>query len=183
MSDQNTGTKGNINKTKQIAMIAIFSALYFVLSAVLKIPVGGHMTLDLGYISLMVATVCLGAVPAMLVGIIGAFLESALMSMRGVSPGWMLMNAIIGYFCGLILMKASEGERRPFLIKAFIAVPISALVGMAVKTLVDCVLYSLPLAAKIPVAIIGWIADTAVMLALGLPLSIILKKQIKTFIK
>ena len=172
---QNTKT----NKTKQIAMISIFSALYFVLSAVLKIPIGGHMTLDLGYIALMVASVCLGAVPAMLVGIIGAFLESALMSMRGVSPGWMLMNAIIGYFCGLILMKASEGERKPFLIKAFIVVPASTLVGMTVKTLVDCVLYSLPLAAKIPVAFIGWIADTAVMLALGLPLSITLKKQIR----
>ena len=115
MSDQNTDTKGNINKTKQIAMIAIFSALYFVLSAVLKIPVGGHMTLDLGYISLMVATVCLGAVPAMLVGVIGAFLESALMSMRGVSPGWMLMNAIIGYFCGLILMRPVKASAGPSL--------------------------------------------------------------------
>ena len=170
--------KQGMNRTKQMALTAIFSALYFVLSAVLKIPVGGHMTLDLGYIALMVAAVCLGPVPAMLVGVMGAFLESALMSMRGVSPGWMLMNAIIGYFSGLVLFKASEGERKPFLIKAFIVVPVSALVGMAVKTLVDCLLYSLPLAAKIPVAIIGWFADTAVMLALGLPLSITLKKHI-----
>ena len=179
MSRETDTQNRKTNKTKQIAMISIFSALYFVLSAVLKIPIGGHMTLDLGYIALMVASVCLGAVPAMLVGIIGAFLESALMSMRGVSPGWILMNAIIGYFCGLVLMKASEGERKPFLIKAFIVVPASALVGMTVKTLVDCVLYNLPLAAKIPVAFIGWIADTAVMLALGLPLSITLKKQIR----
>ena len=168
-----------MDKTKKLALTAIFSALYFVLSAVLKIPVGGHMTLDLGYIALMVASVYLGAVPAMMVGAIGAFFESALLSMRGVSPGWILMNAIIGFCCGSVLPKASEGKRRKFLLLAFLTVPSSALVGMALKTLIDCALYDLPLAAKIPVAFIGWLADCGVMLLLGLPLSITLKKQLK----
>lgn len=167
------------DKTKKLALTAVFSALYFVLSAVLKIPVGGHMTLDFGYIALMVASVCLGAVPAMCVGAIGAFLESALMSMRGVSPGWILMNAIIGFSCGKALPGAFDESRKKFLILAFTVVPISALVGMALKTLIDCALYSLPLAAKIPVAVIGWVADSAVMLALGLPLSMTLKKHVK----
>ena len=169
----------HMDKTKKLALTAIFSALYFVLSAVLKIPVGGHMTLDLGYIALMVASVCLGAVPAMLVGGIGAFFESALLSMRGVSPGWILMNAIIGLVCGSILPKAYEGKRRTFIFLACGIVLASAFVGMTVKTLIDCLLYDLPLAAKIPVAFIGWIADSAVMLVLGLPLSITLKKQVK----
>ena len=53
------------------------------------------------------------------------------------------------------------------------------LLGAAAKMLIDCALYDLPLAAKIPVAVIGWIADSAVMLVIGLPLSMTLKKQIK----
>lgn len=167
-----------MNKTKKLALSAVFSALYFVLSATLKIPVGGHMTLDLGYIALMVACVYLGAIPAMCVGGIGAFFESALLSARGVSPGWVLMNMIIGFTCGSVLPKAYEGKRRKFIITAVIAVLVSAFVGMTLKTLIDCALYDLPLAAKIPVAFIGWAADSAVMLVLGLPLSITLKKQI-----
>ena len=170
---------GNSRQTKKMALTAVFSALYFVLSAVLKIPVGGHMTLDLGYVALMVACVHLGAVPAMLTGSIGAFLESALLSMRGVSPGWILMNAVIGLSCGAVLPRALDGKRKRFIVLAVVSVTLSALVGMALKTLIDCLLYDLPLAAKIPAAFAGWLADCGVMLLLGLPLSITLKKQIR----
>lgn len=168
-----------MKNTKQIATIAMFTALYFVLSALLKIPVVGNITLDLGYIALAVGAVYLGAVPAMLIGSIGAFLESMLMSQRGVSPGWMLMNAIVGYFCGLILHKAAEGERKQFWIKAVLTVVLSMLVGVAVKTLIDCALYGVALAAKLPSSATAWIMDSLVMLAVGLPLSLALKSRLK----
>ena len=58
-----------MKNTKQIATIAVFTALYFVLSALLKIPVVGNITLDLGYIALAVGAVYLGAVPAMVIGL------------------------------------------------------------------------------------------------------------------
>ena len=165
-----------MEKTKQIAVTAIFTAMYFILSALLKIPVAGHITLDLGYIALTVSAVFLGPISTVCVGALGVILESALMSQRGVSPGWIVMNIIVGYFCGLVLHKnANEGNKK-LIISAVIVVPASMLVGVAAKTLIDCVLYSLPLAAKIPTGIAAWILDSIVMLAFGLPLSIALKK-------
>lgn len=168
-----------MKKTKQIAIIGVLTAMYFVLSALLKIPVGGHITLDLGYIALTIGAVFLGAVPAAFIGGMGALLESAMMSARGISPGWILMNVIAGYCCGLVLPKASKKSKKEFVIAACIVVLGSLLVGAAVKTLIDCKLYTLPLAAKIPTGIIAWLCDSFVMLAMGLPLSMALKKQVK----
>lgn len=168
-----------MNKTKKIASVAMLSALYFVLSAILKIYVVGNITLDLGYIALAVGAVYFGAVPGMLIGGFGAFLESALMSQRGVSPGWILMNLIVGYCCGLILHKAVEGSRKQFWIKAVITVILSMLVGVAVKTAIDCLLYDIALLAKIPSSLTAWILDSAVMLVIGIPLALILKKRLK----
>lgn len=168
-----------MKSTKQVALIAMFTALYFVLSAVLKIPVGGHITLDLGYIALTVGAVYMGAVPAMLIGSFGALIESALMSQRGASPGWMLMNAIVGFLCGLVLHKTADGEKKKLIISACIVVPASMLLGVTVKTLVDCALYDIPIIAKLPTAAAALIADSAVMLLFGLPLSMALKKRIK----
>ena len=168
-----------MKKTNRVAVTAIFIAMYFVLSALLKIPVGGHITLDMGYIALTVAAVYLGAVPAMLVGGIGVFLESAVMSQRGVSPGWILMNLIVGFFCGWVLHKAIDGEKKKFWISACTVIPLSMLAGVTVKTLIDCAIYDLPLAAKIPTGLIALAADSAVMLAIGIPLSLAMKNRIK----
>ena len=168
-----------MKKTKQVAVIAVFIAMYFVLSALLKIPVGGHITLDLGYIALTVSAVFLGGVPASVTGAAGAFLESALMSQRGVSPGWVLMNAIVGFLCGTVLKKAAGEGGKKLIVSACIVVPLSMLLGVTVKTLVDCLLYDLPLLAKIPSGAAALIADSAVMLLFGLPLSMALKKRIK----
>lgn len=168
-----------MNKTKQIAITAMFIALYFVLSALLKIPIVGNITLDLGYISLTVGAFYLGAVPAMLIGSIGAFLESAMLSQRGVSLGWMLMNAIVGYFCGLVLHRYADVGRRKLLTAACIVVPLSMLLGVAVKTFIDCLLYDVALLAKIPSSLSAWITDSAVMLVIGLPLSMALRKRFR----
>ncbi len=145
----------------------------------LKIPIAGHITLDLGYIALTVSAVFLGGLPAMTVGTLGAFLESALLSQKGVSLGWCLMNAIVGYACGTVLQRTSELGRRKFLISACLVIPLSMLVGVVVKTFVDCVLYDIAPIAKIPSSTAAWIADSAVMLAIGIPLSMALKKRLK----
>lgn len=164
--------------TKRTATIAVFTALYFVLSMFLKIPVVGNITLDLGYIALSVGAVYLGAVPGMLIGSLGAFLESALLSQRGVSPGWILMNAIVGFFCGLVLHRAADEERKKFWLKAILVVMLSMLVGVLVKTFIDSALYNTAIIAKIPSSATAWILDSLVMLVLGLPLSLELKKRL-----
>lgn len=169
-----------MKKTNKIATTAVFAALYFVLSAVLKIPVGGHITLDLGYISLTVGAVYLGAIPAMFIGSIGALLESALMSQRGVSLGWILMNAIVGYSCGAVLHKRINCNKKQLMAAACIVVPLSMLLGVTVKTFIDCAIYDLPLLAKIPTSAVALVADSAVMLIFGMPLSIALKNRLKS---
>ena len=168
-----------MKKTRQITVTAVLTALYFILSALLKIPVVGNITLDLGYIVLAVSAVCLGAVPAAFVGSLGVLLESALMSRRGISLGWILMNAIVGYTCGLVLHKAADGDRKTFWLKAVVSVTVSMLAGVVVKTFIDCALYGIALAVKIPSSVTAWILDSLVMLAAGMPLSLTLKKRIK----
>ena len=166
-------------RLKQIAMIAMLIALYFVLSAMLKIPIAGHITLDLGYIALMVSAVYLGAVPAMIVGGFGAFLESTLMSQRGISLGWIVMNVIAGGIIGWVLYKVADENRKKLIISAVIVVPIAMLLGATAKMFIDCAVYDLPLALKIPTTAVAWISDSIVMLAAGLPLSIALKRRLK----
>lgn len=168
-----------MKNTKKIALIAMLIALYFVLSAMLKIPIAGHITLDLGYIALMVAAVILGAAPAMAVGGVGAFLESALMTQRGVSLGWIAMNVIAGGLVGRVLYKIPAQERKRLLISALIVVPVAMLLGATVKMFLDCAIYDLPLLLKIPTTAAAWLSDSAVMLAIGLPLSMALKRRLK----
>lgn len=165
-----------MKKTKRIAITAILTAMYFILSAMIKIPVAGHIALDLGYIALTVSAVYLGAVSTMCVGAIGVVLESALMSQKGVSLGWIAMNIIAGYLCGYFMHRAADKGTKTLVITSCIVVPASMLLGVAAKTLIDCLLYQLSLAAKIPTGIAAWALDSAVMLAIGLPLSIALKK-------
>ena len=168
-----------MNSTKRIALIGVFTALYFVLSAMLKIPIAGHITLDLGYIALTVSAVFLGGLPAMTVGILGAFLESAVLSQKGVSLGWCLMNAVVGYACGAVLYRTSELGRKKFLVSAALVIPLSMLIGVVAKTFVDCALYDVALIAKIPSSTAAWITDSAVMLVIGIPLSMALKNRLK----
>lgn len=172
---------GNVKtkKVKQIAMIAMMIAVYFVLSAMLKIPIAGHITLDLGYIALMVGAVYFGPVPAMIIGGMGAFLESALMSQRGVSPGWIVMNVIAGGLTGWVLYRIPVNAKKRLAVSAVLVVLFSVLIGAAAKMFIDCAMYDLPVILKIPTTITAWLCDSAVMLAIGLPLSVALKKRLK----
>ena len=170
------------NMTKRLTYTAILTALYVVLSALLRIQVIGHIAVDLGYIVLMVGAVCLGPIPAMMIGALGAGLESMIMAQRGLSIGWVLMNAIIGYICGRILSRATNKDQKHFIFLAILVVLGSVLLGITVKTLVDCAIYNLPFIAKIPTSLTAWLLDSFVMLAIGLPLSLNLKKKFKSIL-
>lgn len=168
----------NVKRVRTVAVIAMMIALYFVLSAMLKIPIAGHITLDLGYIALMVGAVYFGAVPAMIIGGMGAFLESALMSQRGVSPGWIVMNVIAGGLIGWVLHRIDGKERKKLILSAVIVVPAAVFLGAVAKMFIDCAMYDLPVALKIPTTAVAWISDSVVMLAFGLPLSMALKRRL-----
>ena len=166
-------------KTKRLTAIAILTALYFVLSALLKIPVGGHITLDLGYIALTVGAAFLGAVPGMFIGAVGALLESMILSQRGISVGWIIMNAIVGFSCGKVMHRTLDDDRKKFILSSVIVVLVSMLPGCAVKMFLDCIIYNLPVVLKIPTTLIAYAADSAVMLLFGVPLCLSLRGRLK----
>ena len=171
-----------MKNTKKLATTGVLTALYFVLSALLKIPVAGNIKLDLGYIALAVGAVYLGTVPAAVIGGGGVLIESLLMSQRGISLGWILMNVIVGLVCGRVLHKAVGEPSARFWLKAIPAVVLSMLAGVTVKTVIDCIAYGLMPEAKIPTALAAWILDSVVMLALGIPISLGLKKRLRSLI-
>ena len=71
-------------KTKKMATLAILTALYVVLSAMMKIPFIGNISLDLGYIAFVIALM-LFDYKGIIVGVIGCTLESILFSAYGFS--------------------------------------------------------------------------------------------------
>ena len=171
-----------MKKTNRIAYTAILTALYFVLSALLRIPVTEHLVLDLGYIALTVGAFYLGGVPAAVIGAVGALLESALMGQRGISLGWICMNAIVGYFCGMVFAKIRNAGKKEFWWKACLTIVLSMLLGVALKTVLDCLIYGLPFLLKIPTGLVAWFTDSLVMILFGLPLSLSLKKTVSRLV-
>lgn len=171
-----------MKKTKRIAYTALLTALYFVLSALLRIPVTDHLVLDLGYIALTVGAFYLGGVSGAVIGAVGALLESMLMGQRGVSIGWITMNAIVGYCCGTVFAKIRNADKKEFWWKACLVIVLSMLLGVTAKTALDCVIYKLPLALKIPSGLVAWATDSLVMILFGLPLSLTLKKTVSKLI-
>ena len=169
----------NTKKTKKVVMTGVLTALYFVLSTLLKIPVAGNIKLDLGYIALAVGAVYLGAVPAAVIGAAGVLIESMLMSQRGIAFGWIVMNAIVGFSCGCVLYKEADAPSGRFWLKAAAVVVLSMLAGVTVKTVIDCVLYSLRPELKIPTALAAWALDSFVMLFPGIPIALALKRRLR----
>lgn len=148
---------------RSICVTGLGVALYVALSFVAKIPLIGHISLDLGYIALAIYAYYFGPVIAAIVGGCGCVLVSLLAS--GWFPfGWLLGNIAIGIICG---KEYSRGDLLSRLIVTILAV----LFGVAiVKTVVECLLFSIPLMAKLPKNAIAAAVD-AIAMVLGLLLA------------
>lgn len=145
------------NTTKKIALLGILTALYVVLSFTMKIPLIAHIQTDLGYIAFGVATVALG-VPGFIVGALGCLVVSLLTS-GWVPIGWILGQAAIGIICGIAYKKCK------YMWLNILITIIAVFVGVGgIKTLVECYLYTIPLAVKLPKNLIASVADTIPMI-------------------
>ena len=150
-------------KTKEIAGIAILTALYCVLSAMMKIPFIGAISLDLGYVALTVACALFGPWAAV-VGAVGCGLESIIFSPYGFSISWFVANLIIGLGCGITFKKTQNVWIRIAAIIGFVAIGM-----LGAKTGIECYLYHIPFAVKIIKNLVAFGVDSAVMIAgLGL---------------
>ena len=153
------------DKIRKICVTALGIALYVAVSMILKIPVVGHISLDLGYIVLAVFCYLYGGVQGAIVGAAGCTLVSLLAS--GWFPiGWLLGNAFIGWFCGTPL-----SDFRNINWKSMAWCAASVFIGVfVIKTTVECLLYNIPLIVKMPKNAIAAAMD-AVVFCVGLTLA------------
>ena len=136
-----------MSKLNKMCYAAIGAALYFVASCSLKVPLFGHITVDCGYLVLMVMCVLaveVGIIPAIVCGALGCALESMLMSPLGFSIGWFVMNIIVA---------------------AGVAWTCKA------KTGIECALYSIPIAVKMPKSLVAFAIDSLAMW-IGYPIGV-----------
>ena len=146
-----------MSKTKHITYFGIAIALYVVLGMMVKIPLIGHIGTDLGYVVFGFCCYTFGWT-ALIIGVIGCIIESMLIS-GWIPIGWMLGQALIGAVCGLVYRR-NYNKIVDILVTVF-----SVFVGIVViKTAVECTLYSIPVAVKMPKSITAFVADTVPML-------------------
>ena len=146
-------------KTKTIALTALGIALYIVMSLTLKIPLVGHISVDLGYIALAVYCYHFGYIIGAIVGSCGCALMSTLV--YGMfPPGWFVGNIIIGTICGLFYYR--NGRKR--LLKNILITVVTVFVGVALtKTIMECMIFDIPFAVKFPKNCVAFVCDAVAM--------------------
>lgn len=145
-------------KTKKIVTLSILTALYVALSAMMKIPFIGNISLDLGYIAFVVALMLFGY-EGIIVGVLGCALESILFSAYGFSISWAVGNLIVG----LIFAWGFKNTSHKSLICMLFAV-FACFCGIGiVKTYIESYLYAIPLAIKFPKNLVATAVDTLTM--------------------
>lgn len=143
---------------RKISGIAILTSLYVVLSAMMKIPFIGAISLDLGYIALTVGCAMFGMWGAF-IGAVGCGIESILFSPYGFSIGWFVANLIIGLGCGFVFKHTEKTWKRIIAIIFFVALGI-----LVAKTGIECFLYNIPFEVKIIKSIVAFTIDTITMI-------------------
>ena len=148
-----------MNKSiKKISGIAILTSLYVVLSAMMRVPFIGAISLDLGYIALTIGCSVFGIWGAV-IGAIGCGIESILFSPYGFSIGWFVANLIIGLGCGYVFNKTKTIWIRIIAIIVFVAIGV-----LIAKTGIECALYGIPLEIKIVKSTVAFIVDSITMI-------------------
>ena len=154
--------KERMNTTRKVAYTGMGIALYVVLSMVAKIPVIAHISLDLGYIAFAIALYHMGALYGTIVGAAGCVIIS-LLTTGWFPPGWFVGNIAIGLICGL-----GFGRQRwkSAIVRDIIICVIAVAIGiLGLKTIIECILYGIPLAVKIPKNAVAFVMDAIVMSA------------------
>lgn len=146
--------------TKRICLTALGIALYCTLSLSMKVPLGvGHIVVDLGYVALAVYAFYMGGISAAVVGGCSAAIMSILSGWF--SLGWVAANVFVGLFCGKLYDKSgrTRGNAKNLILTVF-AVGIGMLV---IKTAIECWMFSIPVAVKLPKSLAAWVIDSVVM--------------------
>lgn len=144
--------------TNKITSIAILTTLYVVLSVMMKVPFIGAISLDLGYIALVMGCQKHGMWGAF-IGAVGCGIESILFSPYGFSIGWFVANFIIGIGCGYVFTHYEEDWKKILAIIVFVAIGM-----LGAKTLIECKLYGIPFEVKIVKSFVAFTVDSITMI-------------------
>ena len=144
--------------TKKIAILGMLTALYVVMSAFLKFTLFSHIMVDLGYIAFAFA-LCMFGMWGTVVGVLGCALESILFSAYGFSISWCAANLVIGLMLG-----ANYPTIKHTWVKYVLTIVAVAIGMLVVKTGIECALYGIPLAVKIPKNAVAFGVDSVTML-------------------
>ena len=144
--------------TNKITGIGILTALYCVLSAMMKIPFIGAISLDLGYIVLAIGCAVFG-VWGVFIGAVGCGIESILFSPYGFSISWFMANLFIGLGCGYVFKRTENIWKRIIAILIFVGIGM-----LGIKTGIECYLYHIPFAVKIVKNAVAFGVDSLVMI-------------------
>lgn len=146
-----------------MCLAALGVALYVALSMVAKIPVIGHIGLDLGYIVLAVYCWMFGGVVGGVVGAVGCCFVSLLAS-GWFPPGWCVANLYIGLCCGWRYGPSNHIRGEKPRSAQYVYTVGTVMVGVGIiKTLIECQLYGIPLEVKAPKNIIAAVIDIITM--------------------
>lgn len=152
-----------MNKTKTMCSLALGVALYVVVSAIMKIPIVGHIQTDLGYIVFGAYLVVFGW-QATIIGVVGCLIESLLFS-GWIPVGWMIGQTFIGIICGFWYKYSNDKFPKHKMMTRVIITIVAVFLGIAfIKTLIECYLYSIPFEVKFVKNYIAFIADSIPMI-------------------
>lgn len=162
---------------KKMVINAMGIALFVALSFGVQVPVFENYYLCLGYVAMTVYCYYLGPVSGMIVGGFGVVLYCLLISGLHGMPGWAIGNVIVGLIVGLtckFTKKMKKQKLRHFIIGASII--FSVAIGIiAVKSIVETLLYAQPIVLRIAKNLYAFVADVIVMLV-SLPICVSLNK-------
>lgn len=151
--------------TKMLCINALGIALYVALSMMAKIPVIGHIGLDIGYIVLAVFCYMFGGATGAIVGACGCTLVSLLTS-GWFPPGWVVANVVIGLLLGYRYKVESKYKMTILGFCSIILFTYTVVflgVGV-VKSYIECWMFNIPIEVKLPKNTIAALMDATCMI-------------------
>lgn len=148
------------NDIRKVAACGVGTALYVAFSMVLKIPIAGHASLDLGYVVFAAWCYFYGPVAGAAVGGLGCALVG-LLSSGQLAPGWIPGNVLAGLLAG----QAGKRREMPAAARAGLMFLAVFTCVFACKCAVECPMYGIPFAAKAPRTLIVAATDGLCMAA------------------
>lgn len=131
-------------KAKKIVLVATFSALIFVVTAFLAIPVAiGYF--NFGDTFVMLASILLGPIAGGICGAVGATLADLYASYAMYAPFTLVIKFLEGFVCGLIF-KLLRKHRKSYFLGILLGVVCGALLMAGGYVVANTVLYGFPAA-------------------------------------